>query len=87
MSDPVTVVCTFRVRAGSEEEFTRMLERHWPTLRDLGLATSRPPLHFQGSEQRSDDPIFFHIFDWASAEAVETAHEHPEVMAILGATD
>jgi len=82
MSEPATVICTFRVKSGCEEEFTRLLERHWPTLRDLGLATDDPPQHFRGGEQRSGEPIFFHIFDWASEESAGIAHEHPEVMAI-----
>lgn len=80
-SIPETVVCLYRVRAGREEEFTGLLKRHWPTLRELALVTEAPPRHFRGAEQ-SGEPLFVEIFEWASAEASGLAHQHPEVMAI-----
>ena len=30
-----TVICLYRVRAGSEDAFQGLLGRHWPTLREL----------------------------------------------------
>lgn len=76
-----TVICIYRVREDSQDEFLGLLERHWPTLRSLGLASETPPRHFRGAEQ-SGEPLFVEIFEWASAEAAGTAHAHPEVMAI-----
>lgn len=81
MAQPETVICIYRVRPGSEEAFQGLLRRHWPTLRDLGLATETPPRHFRGAEQ-SGEPLFVEIFEWTTAEAAGTAHAHPEVMAI-----
>ena len=81
MPTPVTVVCIFRVQDGNEAEFTDLLRRHWPTLRDLELATNKPPQHFQGNEQ-SGGPIFFEIFEWADEDGADLAHQHPKVMAI-----
>ena len=81
MSHPETVICIYRVRSGQEEAFQKLLERHWPTLRELSLVTGDPPRHYRGAEQ-SGEPLYVEMFEWASAEASSTAHEHPEVMAI-----
>jgi hypothetical protein len=78
---PETVICLYRVRAGNEERFVELLARHWPTLRELGLATERPPRHFRG-EERDGAPLFVEIFDWVDGAAAGAAHEHPAVMAI-----
>jgi hypothetical protein len=75
------VICTYRVKAGQEAAFEKLLERHWPTLRSLGLVTKDPPQHYRGFEQ-SGEPLFVEIFTWASGDAASKAHEHPEVMAI-----
>ena len=68
MSQSETVICLYRVKRGQEDEFLRLLERHWPTLRDLGLATDDAPQHYRGAEQ-SGEPLFVEIFQWASADA------------------
>lgn len=80
-SEPETVICLYRVRAGNEKEFTALLGRHWPTLHALGLATAQPPRHFRGAEH-DGAPLFVEIFDWVDGAAAGAAHEHPEVMAI-----
>ena len=81
MAKPETVICLYRVRPGREDAFVSLLERHWPALRSLGLATALPPRHFRGAEE-DGRPLFVEIFEWASAEAAGLAHEHPEVMAV-----
>jgi hypothetical protein len=86
MPQPETVICLYRVRGGREDEFVDLLSRHWPTLRELGLATPHPPRHYRGAEQ-SGDPLFVEIFEWASADAAGVAHEHPDVMAIWESMD
>jgi hypothetical protein len=76
-----TVICLYRVRAGNEAKFQRLLERHWPTLRALRLVTSRKPKHFRGFE-KPGEPFFVEIFEWVDGNAAELAHTHPEVVAI-----
>lgn len=76
-----TVICLYRVKKGAERKFTRLLGRHWPLLRRLGLVTARKPKHFRGAE-RDGKPLFVEIFDWRDGAAAEQAHEHPEVMAV-----
>lgn len=77
-----TVVCIYRVAAGNETAFTQLLERHWPVLRELGLATEKRPLHYRGAEQRTGEPLFFEIFEWVSEKSSGLAHQHPDVMEI-----
>ena len=75
------VICHYRVRKNCEADFEVLLEKHWPTLQRLGLVTDTTSQIYKGTEQRSDDPIYFEIFEWLDG-ASERAHEHPEVMAI-----
>ena len=80
--DPAsTVLCTYRVRAGSEPEFLKLLERHWPALHTLGCVTDEPSRIYRGSDEQ-DRPFFVEIFHWKNEEALARAHGHPEVLAI-----
>lgn len=81
MGAPATAICLYRVASGNEPEFIRLLERHWPVLRELDLVTDERPLHYRGAEQ-DGGPLFVEIFSWKSEEDAGRAHQHPEVMAI-----
>ena len=80
MPSPATVICTYRVKSGSEDAFRALLDKHWPTLRDVGLATDDPPLVFLGRD--ASGPVFTEIFSWVDDEAPRIAHETPGVMSI-----
>lgn len=80
-SGPETVICTYRIKTGREAAFLKLLRRHWPTLRQLGLATGEPSMVFRGAD-KSKKPFFIEIFAWKSGVAVTTAHQSPEVMAV-----
>ena len=82
MPNPETVICIYRVAKGNEAAFTKLLERHWPTLHELGLVTETAPAHYRGTEQRDDRPLFFEVFEWKSADGSRLASEHPDVMEI-----
>jgi len=82
MASPETVICIYRVAQGNEAAFTKLLERHWPVLRELGLATETRPTHYRGAEQGDGRPIFFEIFEWARADGSRLASQHPDVMQI-----
>jgi hypothetical protein len=74
------VVCTYRVKTGREQDFIALLERHWPTLRKLGLVHEQPRMALRGrdSDRRS---CFVEIFAWKD-RGFEVAHQHPEVLAL-----
>jgi hypothetical protein len=71
------VICTYRVRPDTEEEFADLLRRHWATLHALGFVTDEPPLVFRGV----DEPTYVEIFTWVEG-GFDRAHEHPDVLAI-----
>ena len=75
-----TVICTYRVQEGKEDEFTRLLELHWPTLRKAGLATQDTTQVFRGTD-KSGKTFFNEIFTWVP-NGPQLAHETPEVMAV-----
>ena len=81
MSQPVTVICTYRVKPGEEEAFVGLLERHWPTLRECGLVTDEPARVFRGQEQ-GGATTFNEIFAWKDERSPTTAHETPQIMAV-----
>jgi hypothetical protein len=78
---PATVLCHYRVRSGQEKAFEALLERHWPALHRLGLATAEPSRVYRGADDQGR-PLFWEIFSWASDDAAGRAHSHPEVAAI-----
>ena len=80
-AEPTTVICTYRVQEGKEGAFVELLERHWPTLRQAGLATDVPPQVFRGKDE-AGKTYFVEIFAWANPEASGIAHETPQVMAV-----
>lgn len=76
----LVVVCTYRVRAGEQAAFGRLLERHAPTLRRLGLITAFPA---QALRREVDgEPVYLEVFEWASTDAASRASEVPEVISI-----
>jgi hypothetical protein len=74
------VVCTYRVKAGYEKDFIGLLERHWPTLRKLGLVHEQPRMALQGHDTDKTS-CFVEVFAW-NDHGFEVAHQHPEVLAL-----
>jgi hypothetical protein len=77
----VTSLCIYRVKLGSEGAFRRMLTKHWPTLRRVGLATDEPPIIYQGTE-KAGAPLFIELLTWKDEDGPNVAHEIPDVMAV-----
>jgi len=80
-SDPVSVLCIYRVKEGKEAAFRPLLEKHWPTLDSVGLVTSAPARWYLG-EGKNGQKCFIEMFEWKDAKASGTAHELPDVMAV-----
>jgi hypothetical protein len=78
---PPVAICTYRIKAGKEDEFVALLRRHWPTLRDLGLAEGTPSLVFRGRDE-SQGTVITEILTWKDGDSPNHAHEIPAVMAI-----
>lgn len=71
------VIGVYKPKDGKNEEMKEILKSHVPLLRSLGLATFRPPLIM-----KSKNGSYIEIFEWSSSEAIEKAHNHPDVQAL-----
>jgi hypothetical protein len=78
---PPVAICTYRIKAGKEDEFVGLLRRHWPTLRDLGMVDESPSLIFQGADE-SGGTVITEILTWKDGGSPYRAHEIPSVMAL-----
>ena len=74
------VIAIYRPKAGGEARLCELLAGHVPALRRLGLATDRPVVLMQ----TFDGTAYIEVFEWATADAAQRAHEMPEVEALWG---
>ena len=70
----VIVLVSYEPKKGKEQELDALLKKHVPTLQQSKLATERDPIIM-----KNDEGLRFEIFEWVSQEAVDKAHEIPEV--------
>jgi hypothetical protein len=80
-SIPSVAICTYRIKPGKEDQFIALLRKHWPTLRDLGMAEDTPSLTFRGADE-SGATVITEILTWKNADMPNRAHEVPSVMAL-----
>lgn len=80
-SNPVKMLCIYRVKRGQESEFRRLIERHWPALNAIGLTTS-DPAEVLWCEDKAGKSFFAESFSWKDESSPGVAHQTPEVMAV-----
>lgn len=71
------VIAMYRPHEGNDEALRDLIREHLPTLRRYELATNRPAILM-----RAEDGTYLEIFEWASADSAERAHEHPAIAKI-----
>jgi hypothetical protein len=71
------VIVAYRPLPGMDVALSALVATHVPTLRVLGLATSRPTLAMKAA-----DGAIVEVFEWASEAAIAAAHSHPDVLAM-----
>jgi hypothetical protein len=71
------VIACYRPRDGASDALRGLVRTHVPRLRDAGLVTNREPI----LAVAADDTVV-EVFEWVSADAIATAHEHPAVLAM-----
>lgn len=76
------VIALYRPHKGRDGELRQLIAEHVPALRRLELVTDRPPLLL-----RAADGTYLEIFEWRSATASRSAHEHPEIARIWEAME
>lgn len=77
---PRPVIACYRPKAGQEAALKSLVLSHVPALRRLGLVTDRAPYCMHAA-----DGTLVEVFEWASAKAIEAAHDNPEVHKIWAA--
>lgn len=82
MAQPVNMLCIYRVTKGKEDEFKKLLARHWPTLHKAGLTTDKPATVHSASSHDDKTTAFVEMFQWKDGGSSDIAHQTPEVMAV-----
>lgn len=77
LSTGIIVIACYRPRPGCDAALLAIVNDHVPTLRQLGLATERPHVI-----TKAKDGTIVEVFEWRSAEAIDQAHNHPDVHAM-----
>ena len=78
-SDTETVIATHRVKRGMENDYLKLLDQQWSTLRKLGLVLDKPHLLMRGQDEPGKT-YFVEILTWTDHDAAD--HVPPEVQAI-----
>lgn len=71
------VIAVYRPKPGQADALAAVVRDRLPLLRRLGLATDRASI-----VMRAADGTLLEVSEWASEEAVQAAHRHPEVLAL-----
>ena len=69
------VISCYKPKPGKEKALKALIVDHVPTLRRIGLVTERAPILMEAK-----DGTLIEVFEWASPEAIQTAHGHPAVL-------
>ncbi|MEP6604269.1 MAG: antibiotic biosynthesis monooxygenase family protein [Spartobacteria bacterium] len=73
----VCVVVAYRPKPGKDEELLELVRSRVPTLRREGLVTDRLP-----TIMRSRDGTIIEVSEWKSHEAINVAHQNPNVLTM-----
>ena len=73
----VCVIAAYRPKPGKEAELLEVIRSRVPTLAKEGLITDRASVIM-----RAKDGTIIEVSEWKSAEAIEAAHENPNVLAL-----
>ena len=71
------MIAVYKPKLDQEHVLLEILAEHVPTLRREELATARPVVLL-----RSPEGHILEIFEWASAQSAEKAHDNPRVKAL-----
>ena len=73
----VCVIVAYRPKSGKEGELLELVRSRVPTLREEGLVSDRCP-----TIMRARDGTIVEVSEWKSREAIDVAHENPNVLAM-----
>ena len=73
------VIAAYRPKPGKENELKVLMHEHLSTLRSQDYVTGRESIMMEAA-----DGTILEVFEWASREAIEAAHENPVVLEMWG---
>lgn len=73
----VLAIATYKAKEGQDAAFMELVDKHLPTLRELGFATDKASYL-----AKAKDGTLIEVFEWTSMNAIRAAHEHPAVSDI-----
>ena len=68
------VIVVYRPKLGKEDELMVLVRKHINILRKEDLVTQRQPIIM-----RTEDACIVEVFEWKTAEAIDSAHSNPRV--------
>ena len=71
----IIVIACFKPKEGKGNELLEIIKDHMPVLRKEGLVTDRECI-----VMRSENGTILEVFEWKSQEAINKAHENPNVL-------
>ena len=73
----ICVIVAYRPKPGKEAELLDVVRSRVPTLAGEGLVTDRAPVMM-----RAKDGTIIEVSEWKSHEAIDAAHQNPNVLAL-----
>ncbi|SDT54646.1 hypothetical protein SAMN05216490_3979 [Mucilaginibacter mallensis] len=73
------VIVGYKPKAGKAEALKVLMQTHVQRLRQEGLATDRESILMEAT-----DGTIVEVFEWVSAEAIQSAHTNPAVLQMWG---
>jgi len=73
----VCVIVAYRPKPGKEKEILALVRERVPTLLKEDLVTNRSPIIMEAR-----DGTIIEVSEWKSREAIDAAHQNPNVLAM-----
>ena len=75
----IMVIACYRPKPGKDDDLLALMKTHLPVLRAEGLVGDGPSLC-----GRAPDGVIVEVFQWKSRDALDAAHNNPQVLALWG---
>jgi hypothetical protein len=75
----VVVIACYKPKEGKEAALKLLMKTHLPRLKAEGLVTDRQSIIMEAA-----DGTIVEVFEWLSAEAIQSAHTNPAVLQMWG---
>jgi hypothetical protein len=79
---PVANIVTYVPKKGKEAQLLKLVKKHEPALRKVGLVTPEPFRVWKAYDIRKERELYIEYFVWKDGKAGDIAHQTPEVMAV-----